>query len=682
MAYLPRYSIHPGIGIARVGNSPSEFYLAPESVGSLPIECDAQGNTVIADSREKAISRFKDSEGRIKRQAARFQVYVYDEVSPDGRPLKKGDMIYGPGTSGSLVDISWSAYLANKKAAWYEFKELEGEHGYALNHPLRNGQITDSDARRQLIIDPGPQTINCTTHRAAAFALGQNPKQAQTFPPPLTPNSIETLGQIMTDDEWRLILLGGYGNSGSFMTSFGQPRISTFANNDGWFDDVSDGPLSAILVYYDQRDTANHVLQVHDSAWALVGNPGYAPQIVNMITMDDVLYDLSIQNFAFDTLIFGTTPFRSRHAIDPANPDALRLWRAAKKWWNPDYYVYFWRDIWPILTRPYYAQYVTDFLGISHDAHEIEAGGDFEETKISLPPTNGQDPYKGMRQYVYEALRKPGHVNQLLNTSDPNSKIYLRELMPLLCGDNPLTNALPSKFLRLTDTQLFLLRQWAGGRFINEKMEAIETLPAATPSGAALDHGVLGNILGGSFCPGGEVGWIIRNPAIYSKPYRINWNPAFLPTSGSGSARYGTTEFYPPELSQSDNFDAGLEPGDLTKRGALPWQADFNECTTQPVDVTYEEWNQLYETNNDPQLQEKNRKIQITLWWPTHRPMQVYLPSGSQVEWARGIPQTPAGDLKMVTAWTSLGFVKKSDDPNQQPFIEVEAADQETKKDG
>lgn len=37
MANLPVYKIHPAIGIARVGNSPIAFYLAPESTGTLPI---------------------------------------------------------------------------------------------------------------------------------------------------------------------------------------------------------------------------------------------------------------------------------------------------------------------------------------------------------------------------------------------------------------------------------------------------------------------------------------------------------------------------------------------------------------------------------------------------------------------------------------------------------------------
>ena len=41
---MATYKIHPGIGIARLGNSDTEFYLAPETPAGLPQECDAQGN--------------------------------------------------------------------------------------------------------------------------------------------------------------------------------------------------------------------------------------------------------------------------------------------------------------------------------------------------------------------------------------------------------------------------------------------------------------------------------------------------------------------------------------------------------------------------------------------------------------------------------------------------------------
>ena len=40
----PIYRIHPGIGIARLGDSPGEFYIGPEKPAALPIACDAEGN--------------------------------------------------------------------------------------------------------------------------------------------------------------------------------------------------------------------------------------------------------------------------------------------------------------------------------------------------------------------------------------------------------------------------------------------------------------------------------------------------------------------------------------------------------------------------------------------------------------------------------------------------------------
>lgn len=658
------YKIHPAIGIARVGNSPAQFYLAPESGGGSPIACDGQGNAALAaDGTEQTTTQMKDSEGRILRQGARFQIFIYDEASPQGRQLKIGDRIQGLDGAGPLKDIHWSAYPANKKASWYEFKELEGEHGYAPNHPLRNADVK---SRQSLIIDPGPQTVGMR-RRAAEFAKGANPNQAQRFPPPLTPNSIDTLGSLRVDDAGRLIVLGGHGNSGSYLTGLGEPSISTFANNDGWFDDVSDGPVSAVLEFFDEANQRLEFAAIDDPAWVMVGNPGYAPNIVNMITLDDVVYDLSVREFAYNTDMYGTD-FSKPVRIAEGDTAALASWRLARKRWNPDYYPFFNRDIWPILLRPYNAQFVTAFLAISHDAHETGAGGDFEKTKISQPPSAGNDPYKAMRIFVYDALRKHGLENSFVNTTaSPANRIYGKPLMPMLCGDNPLSNTLSSKFLTLTRTQLFILHQWSVGKFVNEDKEGISD--PALPPGVALDRGVLGNILGGSFCPGGEIGWICRNPAIYTKPYRIHWNPAFLPDAGSG--RRPQTEFFPQELSLGDNFEAGMEPGDLTKRSALPWQADFNECSTQPIDVTYSAWNQLYpDSNDDPGNEPGNSKVNITLWWPTHRPMQVYKLVGpaavndpsnpgsyAQVDWAKGIPQTNAGDLKMVTAWAQLGFV-------------------------
>src|SRR5215203_2768854 len=95
----PIYRIHPAIGIARLGNSPDEFYISPEAPAALPIACDAAGNATLAPdgTSEETITTFKDEKGRIKRQAARFQVYVYDEESPEGRPLRLRDDVAGGG---------------------------------------------------------------------------------------------------------------------------------------------------------------------------------------------------------------------------------------------------------------------------------------------------------------------------------------------------------------------------------------------------------------------------------------------------------------------------------------------------------------------------------------------------------------------------------------------------------
>lgn len=691
------YAIHPALGIARVGDSPSEFYLSPESTGSLPIACDADGATKTGeDGRELTTTRFRDDDGRILRQGARFEIFVYDERDPTGRPLAKGDTIQSPHGSGKLVDIHWYAYLANKKSSWHEFQELQGEHGYAPGHPLRNASV-QGDARGALIVDPGPQGVNTTAKRRASFARDANGGYAATYPPPLTPTSVDTLGELLTDEQGRLIVLGGHGASGSYLTGLGEPKITQYANNDGWFDDVSDGPVTAILEYSDDRDESNGLVAVDDPAWALVGNPAYAPQIVNMITLDDLVYDVSVRELAYDTYLYGT----SFDDPQPVDAGALAMWRAQDKRFNSAYRPYFHRDIWPILLRPYNAQWTTDFLGISHGAHEIGAHGDFEQGKLSQPPTPAGDRYRAMRMFVYDALRQPGDENGFRNdTADSDDRIHGKPMMPLMCGDNPLTNTLTSKFLTLTPTMLFVLGQWAKGLFIDEHAEGIDAgaLGARHGPGRDLDRGVLGNVLGGSFCPGGEIGWIARNPAIYCAPYRINSNTAFLPDPGSERAG-GTGEFFPASLSfpsdssgnPGEDLSAGLEPGDLTKRSALPWQADYNECSTQPIDVTYEAWAVLYDSDGDPGVgPPRARATNITLWWPTHRPMQVFrledphddpvTGNYEQVDWARGIPQTNAGDLKMVSAWRDLGFLVGNSDAakaNGAPaFYEVQERQQ------
>jgi len=723
---MATYRIHPGIGIARLGNSDSEFYIAPETPAGLPQECDAEGNPRLSPdgTTPVQVSSFKDAEGRVKRQAARFQVFVYDDDNPEGRPLKFGDRIEGGGNRGTLVDIQWRVYLANKKASWYQFDALTGEHGYEDGHPRRNPSITGA-ARDRLIIDPGPRIVNSTTSRRASFDRSGNGQYATTFPPPLEPYSIDTLGDILTDESGRLLVLGGHGRSGTENTGPGEPHIDTYANTDGWYDDTSDGPVMARLAMYSDQVNQVRFIDVAYPAWVIVGYPRFVPQILDIITMDEVLHDMFLREFALDTALYGKLgTFRDPERVDASDPAALRHWQAGRLTWNKAFKPWFYRDIWPILFRPDEFRFLSDILEQSNFPHDQEKRGTFDPYKLGKtprPPAEtvreaaaivAQSPYQGealteahapvarrpaedgrihdefwaARNFLFDLLRRSGEQNQFRYDDKVGSRLHNLPLMPLLCGDNPITNYVPSKFLRLTDYQLFILRQWADGRFINEIEEGwldpktyspFLPYPSTPPAtGRELDRGVLMNVLGGAFCPGGEAGWVMRNPSIYLEPYRIKADRTrsdFLQSAAQASylksspAQDYTFSIDSP-LSQDNDFSTGLQPGDLTKYMALPWQSDFNECSTQPINITYTDWNVLSaQSDNDRRLKD-DEAVWTTLWWPAHRPLQSFelvSVANGQAEtnwtvWSRGIPQTYAGDLKMVSDWWKLGFIVRN----------------------
>jgi hypothetical protein len=888
------YRIHPGIGIARLGNSPDAFCIAAEQPAVLPIECDEDGNSLplgAPPGEEVRVTRMKDDEGRIKRQAARFGVWVYDDEHPGGRPLKLGDKVSGGGNHGKLVDIQWRVHLANKKASWYEFQQLRGEHGYMADHPRRNLQVQGDQARQNLIIDPGPRVVSLTGRRRAHFTPGGGAEYAATFPPPLKPHSVETLGELMTDDQGRLLVLGGHGNAGSYLyDDFGQPRIDQYANNDGWFDDTSDGPVMARLVFFSDEVQQQRFIDVEYPAWVIAAYPDYVPQIPDIVTMDELVEDLAVRKFAYRTDLYGEAgTFDRPEVIDPTDQGALLAWQAGRLGWNPEYRPWFWRDIWPILWRPEQYFWLTSVLSQSNDPHNQSSRGTFDPDRLGVPPTvdwekvgqclhgclapervaeafvaplravfraatahaaggerhgpvlksaappaasadailaelqssvagfaaqtraddapaeprtllkslasaaaapaapeasdalqravdralaalgppsamehdpgtaqttfqapvsnaapedrrpatprekaeielrrqvgrlhrgdvhrecfercvaaNTTDRYGPERQFLFALLREPGEENRFVRGGRATTRVFNLPLMPLLSGDNPIDNVLPSKFLRLTDMQYYLLQQWAHGKFINELDEGwIASVNKDDPfaqwpfrgggglSGRDLDQGVLYHVVGGAFCPGGEVGWIMRNPAIWQAPWRVKADPAFSTftlTAAQANAWRGRVPetdyiaYADQQLSQNDDFDTGLQPGDLTKHMALPWQADFNECSSQPIDVTYELWNKIDYTNPQDSLLQRQQRTWETLWWPAHRPMQNFElytvnPDGSRtyrwLDWARGVTQTNAGDLKMVTEWKRLPFVVRNPygPDSEHAFIGVE----------
>ncbi len=539
------YKIHPAIGIARVGTS-DEFYVGPEIPGNFARPAD---------------NKYRDQNKRLRRQAARFWVFEHDDAEPGRAPI--------PVVAGQdgLARIEWTVHLSNKKAVWFVFDELRGITGdesegvpYPTGWPLRNQDWIPADQpeerRRRLVIDPGPRQLTDRNQRVE-IQKGNGGGFPETWPGRFFGGKeITSLGTMITDDRGRLVVAGGFGTSGAAEADAvpADGRLPSFVNNDKWFDDISDGSVVARLVF-DDGSTAEVV-----PAWLIVGPPDYAPPIENIVTMYDLLYDLALRELGLDAAVF-----------DPQT-----------KKFQAEYRPSFTREIFPILKRAFDYRWV-----IQQASSHPRAIIDF--ASLAAPPPAGEDPDDNPRVNIFSRIRNPDDLD---GPSDRN--------MPRLHNDG--TGGIqPETFkLSVTRTQFNMLSKWAAGQFQSD-WNGVPT-PPADVTATGLDQAMLEAACGGSFFPGIEAGWILRDKRIYSEPFRF---------------RHATAEGDP----------SGVMPGDLTKRSALPWQADFLKCG-----------------NN---------------WWPAQRPNQVRLNENatSPSQWDRGINSHVA----LVEKWSLLGVVKPAD---------------------
>jgi len=85
------YKIHPGIGVARVGDSPSDWYIGPETW----------------PEPDPPYGGYRDAEGRIKRQAGRFRVFDHSGSVPV--PVDDADVtwtvVLGPSSTGPSATL-------------------------------------------------------------------------------------------------------------------------------------------------------------------------------------------------------------------------------------------------------------------------------------------------------------------------------------------------------------------------------------------------------------------------------------------------------------------------------------------------------------------------------------------------------------------------------------------------
>ncbi len=238
---ITKCAIYPAIGIARIGNASKEYYLAPEIPGTPAAVTDG----------------YKDSEGKIKKQVARFRIYGLND---EGEVIRE--------ITADEAKITWCVHVANRKAAWYNFTNALDLEDLAIPPELRNKDIRD---RQQLIIDPGSRSITGKEVSGEEYHLTGGKFFELDVP----------LGELRTDEKGRLLFFGGDGNSAS---KDGR-NATTFANNKGWYDDTSDGTVRATVKIGDRSIDA-------EPAMVAVAPPNYGQGLYSVVTMYDVVLDL------------------------------------------------------------------------------------------------------------------------------------------------------------------------------------------------------------------------------------------------------------------------------------------------------------------------------------------------------------------------------------------------------
>ncbi|WP_421736656.1 LodA/GoxA family CTQ-dependent oxidase [Caulobacter sp.] len=566
---METFRIHPAVGIARVGNSP-QYVIAPETMagrpvpgapgltGGLPIRAGTEADPVRSTD-------LRDAAGALKRHAARFRIFAYPDQAEESWPRGDGEevVIGGVLNGRTVADIVWTVHVANKKANGFVLTEsgLQGIASYSNGHlpPIRNPKIDDPDAPqpvdkiavindparvRQLTIDPGPRVTRGRGAPAVGFDAPTTaayfdadkgevvdlPAYPKSFPSDSFPNmdtpsgAIDTLGELITDDKGRLLVLGGYGRAAAWRLRGQAAPLDDDVNNNQWFDDSCDGPVSAAILFTDGTRA-----QVH-GAWVTATDPSYAPQILNVVSLWDDVYDSWVRDLALEPGLYDPGRGGYQSTYKPAFDDQVA----------------------PIFRSAALQQWTVNLSQKGMSAHNQLATITAEDDPATTPLAG-----------IAAIFRDPYSPQQQNNTT----------LMPLHLGDAG------EPFLTLRKTQYFFLQRWNEG-----KGAYLPGSGKALGPGEALDKATLVNCLGGRFSPGIDLTFVMREPALYIQP----WS-----TSGAGPFRihgkplnYAAvkpdapllTGGYVPRHVEAD----GLEPGDLSKFMALPWHTDYNSCATHP----------------------------------------------------------------------------------------------------
>jgi L-lysine 6-oxidase len=310
-------------------------------------------------------------------------------------------------------------------------------------------------------------------------------------------------------------------------------------------------------------------------AWVVSGAPKLAPELVNVTSLADTFIDVGVRLMGLCPALYDNGDFQ------------------------PDYIACLERDILPIFKAMKEYRWVANV-----DAMVSVATPPFDLSDLS-------DENRENRRAVFRTFRSPGKGKEAPEEAPEHQQLLGDDgfpLMPLNSGDNSISNILIEKFMALTPTQYYLLHQWAEGKCTTRREDpsAGEDWTWAHPR----DIATTGNAVGEPMAPGIEVTWTMRNPIVLTPgdPFRILPESEDYTTSGLSPSRDETIA------------GGGCQPGDLTKRMAIPWQADFFDCSEQDVNFTTPQSNKTISNAARIPL----APTFFAYWWPAQSPFNVY----------------------------------------------------------
>lgn len=486
---IVRAGIYPPIGVMRVGNSENEYFIGP----------------LVSDPEPQSdVYAYRDKTGALKRQAAQFRIYGFNAA---GKAIKELTV--------ENAKITWHSHLANQKSSWYQF-QMALDIPDAVNAPasmLRNIDVKD---RQTLLIDGGNQTVYKANVKSGHRFVGQF-KSKEVY-----------LGEMHTDEKGRLIMLGGRGKSEN---TKGDIAI-TFANNEGWYDDISDGPVTAEVEY-------NGVKLKVDPAWVICGPPDYAPMQKSVRTMWDLMRDVAV-----------TSGMLAR----PERPS-------------------FTKDILPIFERMTNLQWVNAGF-----AAAFGWGGQFNYTTTKwVKKLNDPSPANlEMRRTISNNFRR----YEVSGAEAP-------QLWPWMYGDaiNIPSQGSVRQHATLSNLQLSFLDQWVKGDFDADFIDktgcphspppvTIDSLPIAEQPDM-LTKAAMEFCLADAFHPGCEMTWPMRSSGMYMAAFRLKHAPKTPPVN---SFYYGAEMNSDVLTLAKGPILGGQVAGGVTRWMAIPWQTDTASC--------------------------------------------------------------------------------------------------------